>query len=194
VPYELNWGAGKLLLIEPDGTRRYLGYSNGSCACQTSDGSHLIYSGGSNGGSLLRPDGTLTYFGNVNNRLLPTLIQDRNGNYITIAYKPVVDEYGIPTVYPPQAIDYVTDTLGRIIQFNYDASGRLINITTPGFGGTTQNPLTRTVAQFDYQTRTLGYSFSGLAVENVAYGFDALWHVYFPATGTGYTFSYSDYG
>jgi len=25
VPYELNWGAGKLLLIEPDGTRRYLG-------------------------------------------------------------------------------------------------------------------------------------------------------------------------
>jgi hypothetical protein len=34
-----------------------------------------------NGGSLLRPDGTVTYFGNVNNRLLPTQILDRNGNF-----------------------------------------------------------------------------------------------------------------
>src|SRR5207244_11330028 len=95
VPYELNYGVGKFLLIEPDGTRRYLGASNPWCSpCQTSDGSHLNYSGDTNGGSLSRPDGTVTYVGNVNKRLLPTTIQDRNGNYITIAYKPL-DEYGM---------------------------------------------------------------------------------------------------
>lgn len=197
VKYDVNYysGTGKLLLVEPDGTRRYLGSPNGYCPCQPNDGSHIIYSGGMNGGSLLRPDGTVTYFSNINNRLLPTSITDRNGNVIIIAYRPEVDQYGNWTGYSPYAIDYVTDTLGRIIQFHYDTSGRLITITMPGFGGSASNPITQTLVQFDYESRTLGYSFSGLAVENTGYGFfDALKHVYFPATGTGYIFTYSSYG
>ena len=198
VTYDVNYysGTGKLLLVEPDGTRRYLGSTSGYCACQTNDGSHIKYSGGLNGGSLYRPDGTVTYFSNVNNRLLPTSIIERNGSFILIAYRPGVDEFGNPTGYSPYDIDYITDSLGRIIQFWYDATGHLNKITVPGFGGTAQNPVTQTLVWFDYETRTLGYSFSGLTVENIPnYGsVDALKHVYFPATGTGYLFTYSSFG
>lgn len=197
VTYDVNYymGTGKLLLVEPDGTRRYLGSTNGFCACQANDGSHIKYSGGLNGGNLFRADGTVTYFSNVNNRLLPTSITDRNGNVIHVAYRSAVDEYGNPTGYSPFDIDYVTDTLGRVIQFNYDASGHLIKITAPGYGGTAQNPVTQTLVQLDYETRALGYNFGGLTVENTGSGsFDALKHVYVPATGTGYLFSYSSYG
>lgn len=94
-------------------------------------------------------------------------------------------------------LDYITDTMGRIIQCNYDANtNNLISITAPGFGGTAQNPVTTTVAQFDYENRSLSSSlFSGLTVENLpVQSGDLLKHVYVPSTGTGYTFSYSAFG
>ncbi len=121
--------------------------------------------------------------GLYNNRLLPTQITDRNGNYIQIAYK---------SFFPwNQAIDYVRDTLGRYIQFSYDGCANLVSITAQALGSGT-----RTLAQFDYQSRSLTFSFSGLTVENASYGqtLNTLRHVYFPATQTGYLFSYSDYG
>jgi hypothetical protein len=119
----------------------------------------------------------------LNNRLLPTQITDRNGNYVQVAYK---------SFFPwKQAIDYVRDTLGRYIQFNYDGCSSLVSITAPAFGSGT-----RTLAQFDYQSRSLTYTFSGLSVENAGYGqtLNTLRHIYFPATQSGYLFSYSDYG
>src|SRR5204862_4278063 len=87
-------------------------------------------------------------------------------------------------------------SLARVIQFQYDANFNLTSITAPGVGGTSQNPVTRTLAQFDYQSRSLGYNFSGLTVENATSGqtLNTLRHVYFPVTQTGYLFSYSDYG
>jgi hypothetical protein len=43
--------------------------------------------------------------------------------------------------------------------------------------------VTRTVAQFDYQSRTLSYNFTGLTVENAPTGpVNVLRHIYFPAT------------
>ena len=180
----------KYIFVEPDGTRRYLGQDNGPL--KTTDGSQITYgvyySDGS--GSLYYPNGTQLTIQNVNNRLLPTSIIDRNGNYIQIAYKTDSNEL----IYPPASIDYITDTLGRQFRFQYDSTARVTSITAPGFGGTTQNPVTQTIAQFDYQSLVLSYSFSGLTAEN---GFGSnywLKHVYFPASGTGYKFTYSDYG
>jgi RHS repeat-associated protein len=196
----------KYMLIDPDGTRHYLG--SGSWAgsgydlggpFESNDGSHIVYTGnGSHGGYLYYPDGTSVYFSVVNNRLLPTTISDRNGNYVQVAYKPdcvQTDQGMYCQVFAPMAIDYITDTLGRVIQFNYDTSYRLTSITVPGYGGTSQQPVTQTVVQFDYQTVTANGTFSGLTVErSTGVSITTLKHIYFPATGTGYMPTYSIYG
>lgn len=208
VTYDLSAGGNptcKYMLIDPDGTRHYLG--SGSWAgsgydlggpFEANDGSHIVYTGnGSHGGNLYYPDGTRLYFTMVNNRLLPTSIIDSNGNYMQVAYKPDCIQIGQGTycnVFAPMAIDYITDTLGRMIQFNYDSNYRLTSITAPGFGGTAQNPVTQTIVQFDYQTVTANGTFSGLTVERGAGSITTLKHIYFPATGTGYMLSYSIYG
>jgi len=176
--------------IEPDGTPHSLGscdlYAN--AILQTTDGSHITFvRSGVYGGTLYYNDGTQVTITTYNNRLVATQVKDSNGNYVGITYK-----YGAAL---PLAIDHVTDTQGRQIQFNYDGSGNLISITAPGYGGTAQNPVTRTVAQFDYQSRTISYNFTGLTVENVPSGaVNVLRHVYFPGTSTGWLYTYSDYG
>jgi hypothetical protein len=172
-PYGVNC---KDMLIDPDGTRHYLGtgrfigdgYAMGG-PYETSDGSHIVYWGnGRDGGTISYPDGTTVSITSVNNRLLPTTINDRNGNYIQIAYKPDCFQVGNEMFcgyFSPIALDYVIDALGRRIECQYDSSYRLISITAPGFGGTAQNPVTNTLVQFDYQTVTPSYSFTGLTVE-----------------------------
>src|SRR5436853_7929156 len=117
------------MLIDADGTRHALGTGQdyGNNVLQTTDGSHLTYVGNAaNGGTLYTNDGTAITISKVNNRLLPTVITDTNGNYIQIAYK-------WQTNFPGIAIDYVVDTLGRVIQFNYDAydSTNLTSINGP---------------------------------------------------------------
>ncbi len=180
----------KYVLIAADGTRHYLGSGNSSTSAtyHTKDGSRITYVGNATqGGRLYYADGTRVFIDVYNNRLLPTQISDSNGNYTRIVYK-----YGFSN---PLAIDYVMDTKGRTVKFNYDASGKLISITAPGLGGTSQTPVTRTVAQFDYESRQLSYNFVGLNVENAPAGsIETLKHIYFPATQTGYLFNYSDYG
>lgn len=176
--------------LDPDGTPHFLGYDTlyGNATLQTTDGTHITFVRTSvYGGTLYYNDGTQVTISNYNNRMLATQIKDSNGNFVGVSYK-----YGVQS---PLAIDYVTDTQGRQIQFNYDVSGNLISITAPGYGGTAQNPITRTVAQFDYQSRTISYNFTGLSVENVPSGaVNVLRHVYFPGTSTGWLYTYSDYG
>ncbi len=185
----------RYVLVDPDGTLHYLGTGNAgvNTTYRTSDGTNITFVSATAwgtttiGGSLYYNDGTKVTIQLYNNRLLPVEVKDSNGNYVQIAYK-----YGGVS---PLAIEFVKDTQGRNINFNYDASGNLISITAPGYGGTAQNPVTRTVAQFDYQSLTLGYNFSGLTVENAPTGaVSLLRHVYSPATNTGWLYSYSDYG
>ena len=207
VTYEVAPGGNptcKYMLVEPDGTRRYLGTGWWGSAGQqnqleTSDGSHIVYHGNArDGGFLDYPNGTFTYITVVNNRLLPSTITDRNGNYIQIAYKPDCFEAGgqmFCGYSSPIALDYVVDTLGRRIEFQYDSNQRLISITGPGFGGTLENPFTTTLVQFDYQNETTISSFSGLTVERGAvWPYQKLKHIYFPATNTGYLPTYSQHG
>jgi YD repeat-containing protein len=183
----------KYVLIDPNGTRHYLGAgaSTTTGTYQSSDGTHITFVGSAAyGGTLHFTSGMSVAITVVNNLLLPTQILEPNGNYVQISYMPSYQGYA------PLAIAYVSDSMGRVIQFEYDASFNLTSITAPGLGGTSLNPVTTTLAQFDYQSRSLGYNFSGLTVENATSGqaLNTLRHVYFPVTQTGYLFSYSDYG
>jgi hypothetical protein len=92
-----------------------------------------------------------------------------------------------------QAIASITDTLGRQVIFNYDASNKLLNITAPGFGGAGQT----TVATFTWGTATLKYSFSSpLTVKDTSANNSSINVItqcrY--ANSTGYNFIYGDWG
>jgi YD repeat-containing protein len=73
-------------------------------------------------------------------------IKDRHGNYITIGYGSFAE------------ITTVTDTLGRLINFNYDGSNHLLSITQ-NWGGQTH-----TWATFAYGTQTIQTNFPGLTL------------------------------
>src|SRR5262249_17307096 len=132
---------GNYLLIQPDGTRihlaQHLDFVSNRWSHQANDGSFIVFN--PLNGKLRYTDGTLVTFDLVNNRLLPTNIRSNNGDSITIAYKTFVKNNPDPNLNFPfrWAIDYVYDTLGRYVRFNYDATPRLVSISTKDIGGTT---------------------------------------------------------
>jgi YD repeat-containing protein len=76
-------------------------------------------------------------------------VVDANGNYLTIDYKTI----GNPQSFYLVEIDKVTDTVGRVVTFNYDANLHLQSITQ-NWGGQTF-----TWAQFDYGSKTIQTNF-----------------------------------
>ncbi len=187
----------KFVLIDSDGTRHYLGSGPGGTTTtyQTNDGSHITYVGKSTGGTLYYNSGVKMTVSSVNNRLLVTKVKDPNGNYLTISFasqsSPSSCNSGAGFQWK-QALSSITDTLGRVISFNYDDCNNLISITGPGFDGTSE-----TLVQFDYNiVSSVSTSFSGLTVENMPSGHPVveLKHAYYPQTQTGFLFSYSAYG
>ena len=174
----------QFMLIDPNGTRHQfqgVGSSSGNNSLQTTDGSHITYAGNALGGTLYFNDGTAVTIGKVNNRLLPTQITDTNGNYIQIAYH-------WETNFPPMAINYIVDTLGRVIQFNYGewpapSSTSLSSISTPT-GGVT----------LGYQTVTMNPNFLlSNPIENMPSTFSAVSSVTIPQRPTS-SFTYSGWG
>ncbi|HSE38835.1 MAG TPA: hypothetical protein VLG74_16155, partial [Blastocatellia bacterium] len=155
----------KFVLIDSDGTRHYLGSGPGGTTTTyaTNDGSHITYVGKATGGSLYYNNGVRKGVGLINNRLLVNSVWDSNGNYLSISYASQPSpscNTGAGFVWK-QAISSITDTLGRVISFNYDDCNNLVSITGPGLGGTST-----TLVQFDYITASPSNSFSGLTVEN----------------------------
>jgi hypothetical protein len=174
----------KYMLIDANGTRHALGIgtATGNNVLQTTDGSHITYVGDVMSGTLHYNDGTAVTISKVNNRLLPTQITDTNNNYIQVAYK-------WETNFPSMAINYIVDTLGRVIQFNYGewpappGSTLLTSITTPT-GGVT----------FNYQTVTMSHNFQNeIIVENAPASFSGISTITSFGKPT-YGFSYSGYG
>ncbi len=193
----LSMGTNGAMLVDADGTRHsYTGsvtlYTDGSTSfiLHTTDGTLIDYNGrtDSNGSVTFAQaklaNGTVISYGQPGPGAgYPTTITDPNGNYISITY---VTSTG------PQ-IQTVTDTVGRVITFYYDANNLLTAITGPGL--TTG---TRTLVRLHYRQLSLNYSFSGLTpvVRNsIPWVIDA---IYYPSTNTGYWFgdadSYSSYG
>jgi YD repeat-containing protein len=179
----------KVMWVEPDGTRHYLGSGpySGNWDVTTTDGSDIRFAGNLNNYcAIYYPNGVIiSLYGTA-----PTGIGGPNGNYIQIAYKPTQTCNPSCIEWPSGMIDYITDTLGRVIQFEYN----IVN----GWGTTLKKitlPNGETVSFF-YQTQTLTTNFSGLTIENTGYGnsFSALKNIYFSATNTGHRFDYSDYG
>lgn len=193
---------GNRLLIQPDGSRIHLQANYISAENQyewdTTDGTFIHMN---DHGRLRYPDGTNIQYSEPNGRLVPTSIKDKNGDSITIAYR--TKDANFPYRW---AIDFITDTLGRIIQFKYygDAgytadptNGKpddaLAAILAPNFNGSGM----RTLVQVEYQDITLNYNFGSMTVVSPGNGsiLTVMKRIYYPQTGRGYVFSdYSSYG
>lgn len=196
----LGLGVGNgILMVDADGTRHgFTGavtsfYSGSSFAGHTTDGSFIDYqgevstSGGIYTAQARLPNGTtILYSAPGAGGVYPTRITDANGNYITITY---VNNAG------PQ-ISTVTDTLGRTLNFYYDAANPTL---LTAINGPDLNGGTRTLVRLHYKHINLR--------PDVNYGFSLTTHVrdanpwvidaiYYPSTQTGYWFgdSYSSYG
>lgn len=184
-------GSAGYTLIENDGTRHALVLSTGT-TYETNDGSFIRFVDNGGGGRLSYPDGTRVEYSASGGgyRYYPTLITDRNGNYITINY---VNGVG-PRIYSIQ------DTIGRLMRFYYDSNNDLVAITTPGLSG--QPDLQ--VMRFYYESLTLpsGLFASGINVSKPATA-RVVRYIYLPASAegstsssgdTGFRFDYSQYG
>ncbi|MCW5970865.1 MAG: hypothetical protein KIT57_20360 [Blastocatellales bacterium] len=110
--------------------------------------------------TLYTPDGTQFLYSvpSGESRYRCTQIKDRNGNYLTVGYTTIGT--GPDTLV---VVGSITDTLGRVINFNYDPETlHLLTIT--------QNwqSQTRIWAQFDYGTLTIQTNFGSLTVDGPA--------------------------
>ncbi|MCA1579373.1 MAG: DUF4214 domain-containing protein [Acidobacteria bacterium] len=204
-----NLGFGKILymgssggsmIVEQDGTRRpftgqIINYGYGiSFNGHTTDGSLIDYkswvnsSGVMTFGEINLPNGTqLHCYATGPGGVYPTSITDVQGNVVTIAY---VGNQG-------PKISYISDTMGRLINFHYDSLGLLTAITAPGFNGAGA----RTLVRLTYQQLSLNPGFAYPAIQSTVvrnWSPYMIKGIYYPANGTGYWFgdsdSYSSYG
>jgi RHS repeat-associated protein len=141
-----DFGGYAYILITPTGGRVELRQVGTSNVYESADGSYsrLVDNGTTGGVTISTPDGTLYTFGyadtttnqfgqiTVRSRRC-TEIKDRNGNFITAAYNTT------------GGITSITDTLGRVINFNYDPTANVLTSITQ-----TQNGATYTWATFSF--------------------------------------------
>jgi RHS repeat-associated protein len=176
----------KYMLIAPNGTRHSLGLgtATGNNTLKTTDGTNITFVGNMNtGGTLYYNDGTTVTYGKVNNRVLPTQITDPNGNYIQVAYKTP------DSCTPAIAINYIIDTLGRYINFNYDClRGGLYEVTAPGGG-----------LRIDHQAINFNPTYinsfgNPSVIENAPPTLSPIKHIFTPTSNSGYLLSYSEFG
>jgi hypothetical protein len=109
-------GGFTLLYLAPSGARHELKYNATNGWYESYDGTYLSYDNAT--GILRTTDGTQLYFGAGSTsatardfQAYVTKITDRNGNFINISYKTLSNEALVP--------DYVIDTAGRRIDFEY---------------------------------------------------------------------------
>src|SRR5713226_8812925 len=142
-PYYNNpAGTNFYLLITPSGQHvelRQLGTSNVYQAVDASYSQLTVYNSGSY--LIFRAGGAELAFSPMSSEYHCTQVKDRNGNYLTITYKPWGDIYTI------------TDTLGRVITFVYDTYANLKEIDQTWSGTTHQ------WATFGWGSASIGNNF-----------------------------------
>ncbi|HEX8709073.1 MAG TPA: S8 family serine peptidase, partial [Pyrinomonadaceae bacterium] len=178
-PRSYNSEAGKYayLLLTPSGGRVELQQVGASSTYESADSSYLQLI--NNGASLLLrpPDGSQLKYELKNDQYYCVEVKDRNGNCISVSY------------YADGRISTVTDTLGRVVTFNYDAYLNLGSITQDWGGGVTHQ-----WATFGWANIAVNTGFSGLTVVGPQNGtsIPVLNQVAF-ADGTRYNFEYNSY-
>src|SRR5713226_9382978 len=142
-PYYNNpAGTNFYLLITPSGQHvelRQLGTSNVYQAVDASYSQLTVYNSGSY--LIFRAGGAELTFSPMSSEYHCTQVKDRNGNYLSVTYKPWGDIYTI------------TDTLGRVITFVYDTYANLKEIDQTWSGTTHQ------WATFGWGTASIGNNF-----------------------------------
>ncbi len=151
--FDAQTGRQSYLMITASGKRVELRQVGASNIYDATDSSYLRLT--DNGPTLLvhATDGTKLSFSEINGEYRCVEIKDSNGNYITVNNNSLGQ------------ISSVTDTLGRVINFNYDTNTNLTSITQAWNG----QPSHQWVS-FGWGTHTMQSSFSGAAVVGTANG------------------------
>jgi hypothetical protein len=178
-------GTQSYTLTEPDGTKRELRFISGT-TYESYDSSYVDWD--STALKLSRKDGSFWLYQQVGTTTFfrPTQIEDTNGNFISITYRTDANA-------DSQAINTITDTLGRVITFNYNASLQLTSVSGPAFGGGTKN-----FATFAWNTsQPLNFNFAAplTVADSLTSGssINVITGCTYP-NSTGYTFVYGDWG
>jgi YD repeat-containing protein len=145
--FDAQIAKNSFLLVTPAGRRVQLRQVGSSNVYEAGDSSYLQLIDNSPNLLVRSTDGTQLSFVEINNEYSCTQIKDRNGNYITINHNAL------------GRISTITDTLGRVITFNYDSNANLLSITQSWNG----QPAHQWVG-FNWGTRNMQASFSGAAV------------------------------
>jgi len=151
--FDAQTGKQSYLMITAAGKRVELRQVGTSNIYDATDSSYLRLT--DNGSTLLvhSTDGTKLSFSEINGEYRCVEIKDSNGNYI------IVNNNALGQ------LSSVIDTLGRVINFNYDGNANLLSITQAWNG----QPSHQWVS-FGWSTRTMQSSFSGAAVVGTANG------------------------
>lgn len=145
--FDAQTAKNSFLMITAAGRRVELRQVGSSNVYEAGDSSYLQLIDNSPNLVVRSTDGTQLSFVEINNEYSCTEVKDRNGNYITVNHNGL------------GRITAITDTLGRVINFNYDINENLISITQSWNG----QPSHQWVG-FGWGTRNLQSSFSNIAV------------------------------
>lgn len=170
--YNDQAGTNFYLLVTPSGARIELRYTGSGNIYESKDSAHLQLI--NNGSSLLvRPtDGTQMNFIPVSGTWRCNQVKDRNGNFITVSYNASAE------------IATITDTLGRVLTFNYDGYDNLSSITQAGKA--------QPWVTFGWGTASIGNNFPNLTNHGpVSTSIAVLTQVGF-ADGARYNFEYNN--
>lgn len=181
-PFTNAAGTSSYQLIEPDGTKRELRLASGS-VYNSVDSSYIDFN--SSTLVLRRKDGTQWQYQQAGATTVyrPTVIKDTNGNELLIGYH---TESGFSNL----AISTITDTVNRVVTFNYDANQKLVSIGVQAPGGQS-----RVFATFTWAQATLNYNFVLSVKDSPPSGtvVNVLSGCTYPS-GLAYSFSYGDWG
>jgi RHS repeat-associated protein len=175
----LELSGGSWTLTEGDGTKELL---------PSTDGTNIAITPSlPSSATVTYPTGTKVQyqsFPSNANLWRPISIKDANGNFFTVTYVAGRD----------QAIAQISDSLGRVVTFNYDASNRLTSLTQPLHPSGTKTWATFTWGN-PYPSGYSWFNFSGLTVNGApaAVQVNVLTGCTYP-NGTGYRFTYGDWG
>ena len=148
--FDAQTAKNAFLLVTPTGKRVELRQVGSSNIYEAADSSYLQLTDNSTYLTVRSTDGTQLSFTEINNEFSCTQVKDRNGNYLTINHNYL------------GRIATITDTLGRVITFNYDGNANLISITQSWHGQSSHQWVS-----FGWGTRTMQSSFSDSTLRGV---------------------------